>query len=119
MGTTKKIIIGISLVTIVGGLVYWFGIRAGRKLPLPTSGNGIPEGWTPVIVVEQLRSAMDGVGTDENAVYNALEGLTDDQLAAVVNEYNHTTNEILKDRLREEFSGEELDRVLFIFKNVF
>jgi hypothetical protein len=113
----KPIIIFVVILVFLAG-VYFYGKSKGRILPLPTNGNGIPDGWTAVLSVEKIRGAMDGLGTDEAAIFETLEPLTRDQLAAIYNEYEHRTGDNLFDRFREELSGSDLTRALYYFKDV-
>lgn len=115
--TKKYLIVGAVILALIIA-IWYYGYRSGGKIPLPNNGGGIPLGWTAVIPVQRLISAMDGVGTDENEIFETLEGLTNDQLAAIINEYYNTTNDKLIDRFSEELSADDLTRALFYFKDV-
>lgn len=106
---------------VVVAFVY-FAYRQGKKrgqiVTFPNNGTGIPVGWSPRPVVESLLAAMQGFGTDETAIWDALEGLTDDQLAAVYNDFNTLLpdDQNLFEWFRSELSGDELKRALNYFK---
>ena len=119
---TKYIVIGVLVLALLA-FVYFTGKKSGNKqkpkpLKLPNNGSGIPEDWSPVNDVVRLYEAMDGMGTDEEAIYWVLTGKTDDQLAAIYNEYGNRYGEDLIEALRDELSGEELSRALDYFKNI-
>lgn len=116
-------IIGIIVIAI-GYYIFRQGKKSGNIAPLPNGGNGIPQGWSPRPVTEMLKQALNpsGIsymsavdGTDEEQIWNALFGLTDDQLASVYNDYNNYTGGNLLDDFRSELSGEELMRALAYF----
>ena len=56
--------------------------------PLPNSGSGIPQGWSPEPAARKIHNALRGITEDEEAVYAAFSGLTQDQKVAVINEFN-------------------------------
>jgi hypothetical protein len=114
----RKTVITIVTIAVLVLLIYYYGKTKGRSIPLPSNGSGIPYGWSAVVSVEKLRGAMDGLGTDENAIFETLEPMTRDQLAAIYNEYEHRTGENLFDRFREELSSGDLTRALYYFKDV-
>ena len=64
------------------------------------------------MVAEQLRAAMYRLGTDETAIYSALNGRTPDELTAIKAAYLRLTGHQLLDDLRDELSGDELQRAL-------
>lgn len=63
-------------------------------------------------VAEQLRDAMVVVGTEEDQIYNALEGRTADQIDEIRRQYMDLTGHSIDRDLRDELSGDELDRAL-------
>jgi hypothetical protein len=63
-------------------------------------------------IAHQLNEAMDRVGTDENSIYAALTGRTQDELRAIKAAYKHLTNRELEADIRDEMSGSELTRAL-------
>lgn len=104
-----------------------------RKRKLPTGGMGIPSNgsggvWSPDVDVINIRAAMFGAGngswwdmrsygTNEQAIFKALEGKSDDQLTAIYNEYasRYKGSELLTD-FRDELSGDDLTRALSFFQ---
>lgn len=101
----------------VGIYIYRRGKKKGSMAEFPTSGQGIPAGWSPAAVVEKVIGSMQGFGTDEKMLFGALDGLTPDQLAAVYNEFNHRSpgGETLFEWFRSELSGDDLTRALAYF----
>lgn len=93
--------------------------RAGKPKPLkfPT-GSSIPEGWSPTVDVEQLHGAMKGFGTNENAIWDVLEGKTDAQLAAIYNEFANRYSDDLFEWFRKDLSGDDLRRATNYFRNI-
>lgn len=60
-----------------------------------------------------LRNAVEGLGTDEAAIFNALTGRTPAEITAIEAAYEALSGgEKLVDRLRSELSGRELSRAL-------
>jgi Domain of unknown function (DUF4157)/Annexin/Lysine-specific metallo-endopeptidase len=60
-----------------------------------------------------LRNAVEGLGTDEDAIFNALTGRTPDQIAEIKAAYEKLSGgETLEARLRDELSGKDLTRAL-------
>jgi Domain of unknown function (DUF4157)/Annexin len=64
------------------------------------------------MVAEQLYTAMKGLGTDETAIYSALNGRTSDELTAIKAAYLRLTKHQLIDDLQDELSGNELQQAL-------
>lgn len=83
--------IGIAIIIIVIILVavgmYIQKLKGHKPKKLPNNGSGIPAGWSPDATATELHNAMAGAGTDEDAIWNALNGLTPDQCAAVYNRF--------------------------------
>lgn len=61
--------------------------KAPKPFDFPTAGSGIPKGWTPSADARVLHTAMEGAGTDTDAIFAALQGNTKDQLVAIYNEF--------------------------------
>jgi hypothetical protein len=66
-------------------------------------------------VAEQLRAAIDRVGTDEEAVYAALTGRTDAERTMIREQYLALTGRELLADIGSEFSGTELVRATMLF----
>lgn len=60
---------------------------------------------------EALHEAVDGLGTDEAAVYETLEGKSPAQIELIRQQYREAYGEDLDVVLRDDFSGEELERL--------
>lgn len=104
--------------------IYKQGKKAGGIIPLPNNGSGIPENWSAVASVKIIREAfnpsgsawlMSVDGTNEGAIFDTLNGLTDDQLAAVYNQYKHETGMDLLDVFIMELSGDDLTKATSYF----
>jgi hypothetical protein len=63
-------------------------------------------------VAMQLRDAMAGWGTDENAIYVALQGRSQAELALITTAYQTLTSRNLMDDLRDELTEEEMNIAL-------
>jgi predicted negative regulator of RcsB-dependent stress response len=59
-------------------------------------------------IAEQLRDAMAGLGTDENAIYAALAGRSGPEMASISLAYKKLTNHELMADLEDELSKSEL-----------
>ena len=92
---------------ILGVLItfLWFRAKKLQQIKLPNSGGGIPQGWSALSVANQLHSLCDGIdwgNTNEDDIYTLIMALTNDQLAAVYNQYIQTFNENLQTVLNDE-----------------
>jgi hypothetical protein len=63
---------------------------------------------TPTALAMRIRDAVEGPGTDEEAIYGALTGRSADELMKIRAEYSRLYGESLVDRLKDELSGGEL-----------
>jgi hypothetical protein len=64
-----------------------------------------------------LRNAVEGWGTDEEAIFNALTGRTPGEIAAIETAYAALSRgETLEARLRDELSGDDLSRALSLLR---
>lgn len=64
-----------------------------------------------------LREAVEGWGTDEEAIFNALAGRTPAEIAAIEVAYRTLSGgEELEVRLRDELSGEDLSRAMSLLR---
>jgi hypothetical protein len=85
----------------------------------PTPGAMTPGGPQPVepepdpkkisAAANNLFKAMDGWGTDETAVHNAMRGMSAKEIAALRAEYRDHYGRELGDDLRSEMSGKDLE----------
>lgn len=86
------------IIVIVLVVMYLIGRAAGLRkaekdqVKLPNNGLGIPTGWDPVPLANELFTVMDGVASNgtiqKDRVFNKCLGLTPDQLVAVYNAFN-------------------------------
>jgi len=60
----------------------------------------------------QLAAAMEGWGTDEDAIYSALRGKSAAEVAAIKAEYQKSTGHSLEAALSDEMSGDELGEAM-------
>jgi hypothetical protein len=65
--------------------------------------------------VDKLWTAFEGLGTDEDAVYEALGGLDATQECLLGVRYEARHDESLKDRIDSEMSGDEFDRAMGLY----
>src|SRR5262249_46286689 len=61
---------------------------------------------------DDLHKACEGMGTDEAAVYKALDGKTPQQIAEMDDYYKKTYGMSLTDQLKDEMSGDELNKAM-------
>lgn len=127
--SNKQFIVTVTIVVLVvvfGFAVWKWGKASNENRPgradLPNGGSGVPAGWSPTKSVTTLHNAMDGLGTDEDAIFGALENLTRDQLIMVYNEFNaqyaHESNGDLIDWFNSELSGSDLQRALNYYQGI-
>jgi len=77
-----------------------------------------PEPEDPKTAARRIREAVQGPGTDEEAVYAALLPFRRDTLK-VQRAYQEDFNEDLRDRIEDEMSGSELDYALDLLETPF
>jgi LysM repeat protein len=65
---------------------------------------------------DKLKMAMQGLGTDEKAINNVLEGKTKEQIGEIKSEYNKKYGSLDKE-LKSELSGERLAEVQSLMEN--
>ena len=134
----KYVTIGIGVLLGVLLLVWLYKNTIGkyrpRKVPLPSSGEGIPaysDGtvWSPLRSVEMLYYAMfgnssgswwnpSGWGTDEDTIFLVLGDKTQDQLAAIINAYEQKYERDLIADFKSELGSTSLSTVLDYFSFV-
>ena len=64
------------------------------------------------VAAAQLREAMAGLGTEEDQIYNVLEGRTPAEIEEIKRQYTVMTTHPLEVDLVDELSGSELERAL-------
>lgn len=89
------IVIIVVIVLIIGGYLLY---RAGKKnatppqVQYPQGGNGIPPGWSPEPLIEELHDVMDGLftlsGTKDEAWKKLRDLASPDMITAVYNGFN-------------------------------
>ena len=67
--------------------------------------------FNPSLIAVQLRDAMDGWGTDEEAVYAALSGRTTAEVERIASAYQTLTGRGLQADLQDDLTADELLRV--------
>lgn len=114
MNFIKKYLVLILLFVVLAAFAgfYYFGRLRGKSINYPDNGTGIPANWSAKNVVSKIIAATEGIGTDETLLFATLDGLTNDQLSAVWNEYLQEKNETLFDLFNDELSDDELTRAL-------
>ena len=63
------------------------------------------------VAANQIQHAVDGPGTDEEAIYAALTGRTEPELVEIARRYRLLTGEEMEARLRSELTDSEYERV--------
>jgi hypothetical protein len=63
-------------------------------------------------VADQLHDAMEGLGTDEDQIFNALTGRTPAEIEEISRQYAARYPNSLEDDLRDDLSGDDLARAL-------
>ncbi len=62
------------------------------------------------VIASQLNTAMEGWGTDEDSIFAALSGRTQDEVGEIKRQYLELTGRYLERDLQDELSGEDLRR---------
>lgn len=89
------------------------GLAATRDASaLPVEEQGAARVERGRQIAQQLIDAMRGWGTDEQQIYNALEGRSRDEVDEIRRQYYDMTGHSLERDIRDEMSGSELDRAL-------
>ncbi len=68
-------------------------------------------------IAQQLKDAMAGWGTEEDQIYNALEGRSKDEIDEIRRQYYDLTGHSLERDIRDEMSGSELARALALINS--
>ncbi|MCE1245554.1 MAG: annexin [Firmicutes bacterium] len=72
--------------------------------------NALMEGNGAKADAAKMRDAMSGMGTDENAIWQSLEGKSAEERKAIADEYKKTYGRELRDDFKNEMSGNDLKR---------
>ena len=64
------------------------------------------------VTADRLRDAMEGWGTDEDAIFAALSGRTHEEIGEIKRQYLELTGRYLERDLEDELSGEDLRRAI-------
>ena len=104
-------------------------VALGQKAPSlnarPTAGihrnnassQRWPPGFSPVAKARQIRRAVQGIGTDERAVKNALYTGRQDMTQAISSAYRRLYGESLYERICSEMSGSDERDCLRLLRN--
>ena len=68
------------------------------------------------VVAAQIRDAIEGLGTEEAQIYNSLTGRTSAELNAIAAQYLDLTGRDVILDLRDDLSGGELTKALYLFE---
>ncbi len=89
-------------------------VQQQNHFMLPFYGNSLVQrrvDFNPSFISQQLRRAMEGLGTDEESIFSALSGRTQAQLDQISKEYQRLTGRTLDADLADELSSEDLKRL--------
>jgi annexin A7/11 len=76
------------------------------------AGAAGPDPGAATAVAAQLDDAMSGLGTNEEAIFSALSNRSAEELVAIKAAYRALTGDELEADLRDELSGDDLQRAL-------
>lgn len=91
MKNWKTILIALAILALIVYSIYAWGKHSanGPQGDYPHKGNGIPDGWSPTPLANELHDAMNGIFTladTKEKAWNKLYNLpTDDMVVAVYN----------------------------------
>jgi Domain of unknown function (DUF4157)/Annexin len=75
------------------------------------AGGAVTDEDRATVIANQLEAAMQGLGTDESAIYAALTGHTEAGLREIERRYRLITGRELNTDLRDELTGGEYEQV--------
>jgi len=104
------------------GLVAQFQATAGNRAAVQALRSGrvvqrVVSFGQAAALAERLHDAMEGLGTDEEAVYGALSGRTPEDLDAIRDAYFLAYDRTLLADVNDDFSGDELARVMGLLES--
>lgn len=85
-------------------------------LDAPTSDPVAKAAWDADDSAIQLQKAVDGLGTDEDALRSTLEGKTPEQIQAISAAFQKRYGTDLKSRLEEDLSGDDAAGILHLLQ---
>lgn len=91
----------------------------GQQTPTPAQAPALAAEPDYAALAVQIRKAIVGLGTDEEAVYRALRQLGRDanKIARIEALYLNQFGDSLEDDIRGDFSGDELDQALTLISS--
>jgi hypothetical protein len=113
-GTAEGLRLG-ALPTVIGNRAMARFVRQLQRQSASPPAAEATGGLTSTMLTQiarRLRAAMEGWGTDEEAIYSALSGRTQEQVAAIARTYKemYRGRDLLAD-LKDELSDSELRRL--------
>lgn len=87
-------------------------LEAGADTTMSAAARETDAAARAYSIAEQLHDAMEGLGTDEKQIFNALTGRTPAEIEAVSRAYQASYGVTLEADLRDDLSGGELTRAL-------
>lgn len=86
--------------------IYYRGKAAGKTIPLPDNGTGIPSGWTPEGTIQLIVNnfGVFDLTTNERKIIEILSALSPDQRAALKNEWFREFGNTIEEDLNSHFS---------------
>ena len=91
-----------------------------RTAPAATEGNREDQWGQRTTrakdVATQLKEAMEGWGTEEDQIFNALEGREPYEIVEIAREYTNVTGRAMLDDLRDDLTSDEMDRALGLLR---
>ncbi len=121
---TNIITVAIVLVVSILITIYVLGRKSaknGKTLKISQSDikNDVPKEWDPNFDAQILHSAIEGMGTDEEAIYGVLQNKNKTQLKLIYNAFNLQYNEDLFEWFSDDLSDEDLTRVMGYFQGIY
>lgn len=89
-------------------------VAAGDTYDIEYRSDDVVDVRDAETTVNELLAAMEGVGTDEERIYDVLGAISGigTKVEALKQAFQNRTGRSLEDALRDELSGSELDRAL-------
>jgi Annexin len=93
-------------------------VPAGSTYQIEYQNDDVIDVRSADTTVDELLRAMDGIGTDEQRIYDVLGAVSgiDTKISALREAFQSRTGRSLDDALRAELSGDELERALDLLR---
>ena len=107
---------GMAALQVTGPVVERRGIITNESVTGEKPASNAQKPYSPSGDARELFEAADGLGTDEKAIFKALEGKTPEQVQKLKEHYKDHYGTSLDKMLNDELSGSDLNRARNLLK---